>query len=92
MELIETGATVGGVALNTGDILVTIDASGSVGNNNLSVTAQDIFALNITATTFGSGTAAATASIGSGTLHVTPSSVVRLKRISRFFLIHVHMQ
>ncbi len=63
LELVETAATVGGVALNTGEILVTVDASGTVGDNNLGVKSQDVFALNVTATTYGSGTAAATASI-----------------------------
>ena len=63
LELAETGTTVGGVTLNTGDILVTIDKSGTVGDNNLAVQSQDVFVLNVTATTYGSGTAAATASM-----------------------------
>ena len=63
LELIETGANVGGIALSTGDILVAVESAGAVGDNSLAVTTQDVFALNVTATTFGSGTAAATASL-----------------------------
>ncbi len=63
IELVETGATVGGVSLSTGDILVAIGASGTVGDNNLAVTQHDVFALNLTATTYGSGTAAGTATM-----------------------------
>ena len=64
LELVESSTTVGGVALATGNILATIDkADTTVGSNNLSVAEHDVFALNVTATTFGSGTAAATASM-----------------------------
>ncbi len=63
LELVEAASTVGGVALSTGDILVTVDRTGTVGGNNLSVTAQDVFTLSATATTYGSGTAAANASL-----------------------------
>ncbi len=56
--------TVGGVSLGAGNILLTLDvADADVGSNNLSVLQHDVFALNLTATTYGSGTAAATASM-----------------------------
>ena len=64
LELIEDATTVGGVSLGTGNILATInDASTTIGSNNLSVAPQDVFAFDLTATTYGSGTAAATASM-----------------------------
>ncbi len=64
LEVVESGVTAGGVSLGTGNILVTLAAAdGDVGSNNLSVLQQDVFALNLTATTYGSGTAAATASM-----------------------------
>ena len=64
LELAEVSADIAGVALDVGDILVTLDtADAAVGNNNLSVKEHDVVALKFTATTFGSGTAAATASL-----------------------------
>ncbi len=63
IELIENSTIVGGVALNSGNILLTIDRSDNVGDNNLSVKRQDVFVLNVTATTLDSGTALATASL-----------------------------
>ena len=64
LELAEVSSSVAGVVLDIGDILVTLDkADAAVGNNNLSVKEHDVVALKFTATTFGSGTAAATASL-----------------------------
>ena len=64
IELIETSTIVSGVPLNSGNILLTADDENEqVGNNNLSVKQQDVFILNITATTLGSGTTLATASM-----------------------------
>ena len=62
IELIERNTTMGHTTVNGGTILVTIDAEESVGSNSLNVKDEDVFALNVTATTLGSGTATATAS------------------------------
>jgi hypothetical protein len=65
VELVEESMTIGGRTLNSGTILLSVDASGNVGSNNLLVSQYDIFALDVTQTTFvaGPGNGAATASL-----------------------------
>ena len=55
LELIENTVTVGGVTLETGQILVSVHATDSVGNNNLAVTANDIFILDVAQSTAAAG-------------------------------------
>ena len=63
LELIENTVTIGSVTLDSGQLLLSIDANDSVGDNGLSVNEHDVFALTVTTTTpqSGAGTAAATA-------------------------------
>ena len=63
LELVETAITVGGVNLAAGTILMAVDAADTVGSNNVSVAANDVFALTFSTTTLGSGTSSATASL-----------------------------
>ncbi|MEQ9640777.1 MAG: DUF4347 domain-containing protein, partial [Alphaproteobacteria bacterium] len=55
LDLVEQTITIAGSTLNAGTILVSIDADAEVGDNELDVTKQDIFGLNISRTTLGSG-------------------------------------
>ena len=61
--MVETGATVGGICAEHGRYPGHDRCASTVGDNNLTVSQQDVFVLNVTATTYGSGTAAATASM-----------------------------
>jgi hypothetical protein len=63
LELIESAMTVGGVSLSPGTILMTVDNGDTVGSNNLTVTEHDVFRLNFTTTTLGSGSVSSTASM-----------------------------
>ena len=61
-ELIESSTTIGGVTLDAGTILLTLNNTNtSVGDNGISVDEHDIFYLNVTTT--GSGTTAADATL-----------------------------
>ncbi len=69
IELVEQSVDVGGKTLDTGTLLLSTAAASSVGDNALAVQPQDVFALNVTSTSFGSPSSAATASMvfdGSG--------------------------
>ncbi|MFT7629918.1 MAG: VCBS repeat-containing protein [Mariniblastus sp.] len=55
IELIETATSIGGISLSAGQILLTTEDSDTVGQNNLSVASQDIFALTVTQTTLVAG-------------------------------------
>ena len=61
LDLVQQDATVGGRALQAGQLLITVNGNDTVGTNNLSVTAWDIFALTATAT--GIGTSSGSASL-----------------------------
>ncbi|EMI55521.1 Cadherin domain protein, partial [Rhodopirellula sallentina SM41] len=63
IELIEQPIDVAGTSLAEGNILLTLDGDDDVGDNVLSVQRQDVFVLDITQTTLGSGTAAANATL-----------------------------
>ncbi|TWT84883.1 PilZ domain protein [Planctomycetes bacterium CA13] len=63
LQLIDEGQTLGSVSVATGAILVSVDAPDAFGSNNLPVTEHDAVELAFTATTWGSGTAVATAAI-----------------------------
>ena len=64
IDLIEDDINPGGTPLLAGQILAILDGSDSdVGNNNITVAAGDIFYLNVTTTTLGTGTTAATATL-----------------------------
>ncbi len=54
IDLIEADVTLGDTSLTAGNILVTLDGNDAgVGNNNLSVTSNDVFYLDVTTTTMG---------------------------------------
>ena len=58
LEFIAEPTRVGNVLLDTGTLLLTIDGSETVGNNNLAVDVHDVFALDIgTSSLVGSGVA-----------------------------------
>ncbi|WP_419195275.1 cadherin domain-containing protein, partial [Novipirellula herctigrandis] len=63
VELIERPMTVAGTALTEGQILLTIDSDGDVGSNALTSDRQDVFILDVTQTTLGSGTTMANATL-----------------------------
>lgn len=63
LELIEQSVEIGGHIFESGQILSTLENDGNVGDNSIPVKYTDIFALDITATTFASGIAAADAAI-----------------------------
>ncbi len=63
LEIVQEPMTIGGVTLSAGTILMTVDSSDTVGSNNVTVAAHDVFALNFSQTTLGSGTAVATATL-----------------------------
>ena len=63
LELIEATTTVGGVTLSTGTLILTPDAAMNNVAGIASIDAQDLFTLNLTATTLDSGTAAGTGAI-----------------------------
>ena len=64
IDVVETTVFVGNRLLDAGTLLITTESADTVGSNNLSVADQDVFALDVTATTLiaGSGNGAATAS------------------------------
>jgi uncharacterized repeat protein (TIGR01451 family) len=63
-ELIETTTTIGGTTLAAGTLLLTLNHSnGSVGDNGISVDEHDVFALDVSLTTLGSGTTVAQATL-----------------------------
>ena len=49
---------VGGIVLQPGQILATLEDTETVGSNNLATTKQDIFYLDVTGTEMDTGTAA----------------------------------
>ena len=54
LDLIESDLNVGDTHLKSGNILVTLDGNDAgVGNNNLAVTSNDVFLLDVTTTTMG---------------------------------------
>ena len=54
LDLIESGVNMGTASLAAGNILVTLDGNdAAVGNNNVSVTSNDIFYLDVSTTTMG---------------------------------------
>ncbi|WP_197452459.1 DUF4347 domain-containing protein [Rosistilla carotiformis] len=55
IELIESDTQVGGFDLTAGQILLTTDGDGAVGQNGLATTRNDIFVLDVTKTTMVSG-------------------------------------
>ncbi|QDS87625.1 Cadherin domain protein [Rosistilla ulvae] len=55
IELIETDTQVGGFSLTAGQILLTTDGDGEVGQNALWTTRQDIFAMDVSQTTLVAG-------------------------------------
>ncbi|MGN6548111.1 MAG: beta strand repeat-containing protein, partial [Aureliella sp.] len=61
LELVQTTATLGGKTLTAGQLLISLNGVDTVGTNNLSTTAYDIFVLDVTAT--GTGTSSATATL-----------------------------
>ncbi len=64
IELIETDVMIGGQSLTSGQILLTLEKNdSSVGSNSLSVEEFDVFILDATQTTLGSGTTVATAAM-----------------------------
>lgn len=63
LELIEQSVEIGGHIFESGQILSTLELDGNVGDNSIPVKNSDVFALDITATTFASGIAAADAAI-----------------------------
>ena len=64
IDLVESQTTIGGETLPAGTILVSTESDNyDIGDNDLDVEDQDVFALNVTKTTLVSGTAEATASI-----------------------------
>ena len=64
VDVVESTITIGGRTLDAGTLLLTTESADTVGSNNLSVADQDVFALQVAATTLiaGSGNGAATAS------------------------------
>lgn len=63
LELIESNVSIGGADLVAGQVLVALEKNETVGTNSLAVTEHDVFVLEVTQTTLGSGTAQATASL-----------------------------
>lgn len=63
VELVEQDVTVGGQTLTSGQLLLTVSGNDSVGDNNRSVKAQDLFELSLTATNIGATTAAGNAAL-----------------------------
>ena len=64
LELVEATTTLGGVTLNAGTILMTLDADdSSTGSNSIATKKEDVFFLTVTQTTLGSGTAVANATL-----------------------------
>ncbi len=63
LELIESNVSIGGADLVSGQVLVVLEKNETVGTNSLAVTEHDVFVLDVTQTTSGSGTAQATASL-----------------------------
>ena len=54
LDLVEVDINIGDTSLAAGNILVTLDGNDAgVGNNNLSVTSNDVFYLDVTTTTMG---------------------------------------
>ena len=64
IDLVEDDISPGNETLTAGQVLVTLDGDdAAVGSNNLSVLENDVFYLDVTTTTLGSGTSAATATL-----------------------------
>ncbi|MGB5441860.1 MAG: tandem-95 repeat protein, partial [Gammaproteobacteria bacterium] len=65
MDLVERSISVGGQTLESGTILLSVDANTEVGKNSLSIRNNDIFALAVAKTTLvaGAGNGEATASL-----------------------------
>ncbi len=61
IELVERSTTIGGTTLGGGSLLLSTEANDSVGSNNLNIDDKDVFSLNVSKTTLGSGTAVASA-------------------------------
>lgn len=60
LELVDSNTTLGGVTLNAGAILMTLESdNNSTGSNSIATKKEDVFFLTVTQTTLGSGTAAA---------------------------------
>ncbi|MGN6134552.1 MAG: cadherin domain-containing protein, partial [Aureliella sp.] len=58
LDLVQNTATLGGKTFTAGQLLISLSGSDTVGNNGLSVTAYDIFTLDLSATgTYSSGSA-----------------------------------
>lgn len=61
LELIESDTTIAGIALMSGDLLVIVESSDTVGGNSLGVSEHDVFAISIASTSAGSGATSANA-------------------------------
>ncbi len=61
LELVQQNTVIGGQSLQAGELLVSLNGSGTVGTNSLSVTAFDVFKLTVTAT--GNTTSSASAAM-----------------------------
>jgi VCBS repeat-containing protein/parallel beta-helix repeat protein len=61
LEIVTRTTTIGGITLNPGTILLSVDKAESIGSNNVAGDPEDIFGLVFTQTTLGSGSAVATA-------------------------------
>ncbi len=64
LELVDNNTTLGGVTLNAGAILMTLEGDdSSTGSNSIATKKEDVFFLTVTQTTLGSGTAVANATL-----------------------------
>ena len=64
LDFIESDLNVGGATIKAGNILVTLNGDDTgVGDNNIDVLASDIFLLDVTTTTMGSGNTSANATL-----------------------------